>query len=715
MSIIIEEIVVNPLIQIEETIEEITIPISEMQMPGPQGIQGIQGLKGEQGIQGAPGSGVKITPWIAGTYASGDQVNHLGKDWVSNAATVAGDVPGTSAKWNVRLTAYENKANLIVGKNVFNKATALIGYYLDRNNYLAVSATYDVSDFIPVTPGQIFKSNYNLRFTTYFDNNKLNVAGGSNDSLSSFTIPAGVYFIRVSISHTDINIFQLELGTVSTAFEAYKLVIDNSQFRDNFLSGEKVLDNSLSGEKIIDNSLIERKTTFFDTSKNLFNPNDVDVKLGFYVNGLNGTTPANASYNASGFIPVTALQQYTMSCKHQIAWYDSSKVFISGSLSADTNKTQTAPAGSAYLRCTIPVSLYSTFQVEAGAVQTAYAPYGYALKEKYITKQLEKIGLDKYESILGEEGKILSQSNLTDASIIEITDFPLHLKKGISMSIYADLSLVGTVSYGKGYGKYRGEYYTIDNTNIYQYNDSVLVTTKAHGLVISTFIKSSFSVDDNGVANFILQSLTGYYKTTFQMLSEMNYEPFIRTGGQSLSNIKLTITCKDFRHPVWAFGDSYFGIGRWPGSMKTFGYFNFLINGLAGQSSPGAYADLLKCLNYGTPKYIIWCLGMNDADASYIETLNLLKSLCDSKNIKLILSTVPTVPSRNKEVIKTTVLTSGNRYIDFYKAVGANNAGMWYSGYLSADKVHPNQVGADALATQVLIDFPELMQYGKNL
>ena len=215
----------------------------------------------------------------------------------------------------------------------------------------------------------------------------------------------------------------------------------------------------------------------------------------------------------------------------------------------------------------------------------------------------------------------------------------------------------------------------------------------------------------------LVQSLTGYYKTTFQMLSEMNYEPFIRTGGQPLSNIKLTITCKDFLHPVWSFGDSYFGIGsgRWPGSMKTFGYFNFLINGLAGQSSPGAYADLLKCLNYGTPKYIIWCLGMNDADASYIETLNLLKSLCDSKNIKLILSTVPTVPSRNKEVIKTTVLSSGNRYIDFYKAVGANNAGMWYSGYLSADEVHPNQVGADALATQVLIDFPELMQYGKNL
>jgi len=43
MNIVIEEIVVNPLIQIEETVEEITIAVSEMSMPGPQGEQGIAG------------------------------------------------------------------------------------------------------------------------------------------------------------------------------------------------------------------------------------------------------------------------------------------------------------------------------------------------------------------------------------------------------------------------------------------------------------------------------------------------------------------------------------------------------------------------------------------------------------------------------------------------------------------------------------------------
>ena len=39
MNIIIEEIVTNPLIQIEETIQEITIPVSELQMPGKSAYQ----------------------------------------------------------------------------------------------------------------------------------------------------------------------------------------------------------------------------------------------------------------------------------------------------------------------------------------------------------------------------------------------------------------------------------------------------------------------------------------------------------------------------------------------------------------------------------------------------------------------------------------------------------------------------------------------------
>jgi hypothetical protein len=310
-------------------------------------------------------------------------------------------------------------------------------------------------------------------------------------------------------------------------------------------------------------------------------------------------------------------------------------------------------------------------------------------------------------------GEITSPT-LTDGNILEITDFPYHLMKGISMSFYAELTLNGSISYGKGFNKYRGEYFTIDDTNIYYYFDRTLQVTKAHGLTIDTFLRSSFSVDDSGIANVVLESSTGTFQTTFMFNFRMNFEAFIKTDGQDLANVTLTCSSNEFDHAVWAFGDSYFAVSdsRWVGIMKDWGYFNYLINGLAGQNSTGSYADFERALNYGTPKYLLWFLGMNDTNSEYSSILSLVIDKCNEKGITLILSTTPTVPILDKETIKAEVLASGYRYVDFYAAVGTDPSGNWTTGYLHSDNVHPTSSGAIALAEQVLIDFPELKLYG---
>ena len=41
-----------------------------------------------------------------------------------------------------------------------------------------------------------------------------------------------------------------------------------------------------------------------------------------------------------------------------------------------------------------------------------------------------------------------------------------------------------------------------------------------------------------------------------------------------------------------------------------------------------------------------------------------------------------------------------------------DDSGYWYPGYLYSDNVHPTELGAQVMATQVLTDFPELLQYG---
>lgn len=124
--------------------------------------------------------------------------------------------------------------------------------------------------------------------------------------------------------------------------------------------------------------------------KNLFNPADPGVALGNFPSNATGDLQANVAYNATGFIPVTGGQQYTVSQKHYLCWYNVSKQFISGTSGSDTAVTKTAPAGAAYLRCSAQAGAnWSVFQVEKGAVQTSYEPYKFdvELSDGLVKKQ----------------------------------------------------------------------------------------------------------------------------------------------------------------------------------------------------------------------------------------------------------------------------------------------------------------------------------------
>lgn len=117
--------------------------------------------------------------------------------------------------------------------------------------------------------------------------------------------------------------------------------------------------------------------------KNLFNPADPDVKLGFFINFSTGIPTANASYNASGFIPVTPGETYTISFSHQRAFYDANQNYVSGTngTEATLGATFTVPAGCYYLRSGCSTGSWSTFQVEAGSSKTAFEAYGRTIDE----------------------------------------------------------------------------------------------------------------------------------------------------------------------------------------------------------------------------------------------------------------------------------------------------------------------------------------------
>lgn len=574
----------------------------------------------------------------------------------------------------------------------YNDPDVANGYFLSNLGVETENNIYNISGYIPIAEGQVFYKGDAFgggSYTCYYDNSKVLIA---STAINKQVIPwiTGASYIRVTYGYDD-----------SVLYESEQFMLLN------YLKRFVVTDS------IANNAVTEDKTSFFNNI-NLFNYQAVGLDEGYFVN-TTGTLSANDSYAASEYIPINP---YDVIRKTEAyggaaysAFYDSSFNFISDSQSVEP--IIVAPSTAAYVRVSTFTASKDTYMLVRGTVLPIdYVAFGTKAIEDDMSNYTRRIKAQG-----GNDSSITETSTLSSGSTLEDDEFPLNLKKGLAMSFYAEFSTFPTsIYFGKGYNLWRGYWFEIDSTNIVLKSyDTVenIMDTQSHGLTFDTFIKCSFTVDNEGIANLILQTITGYFKTTFDYDYEGCNTPFLTTIGQDLTDVKMTCGCSEFQRQVWIFGDSYVSVAdvRWPYYLHDFGYFNFLLNGLSGGTSEGLYSDLIKCLKYGTPKYIVWLLGMNDSYANFVTYFDKVKELCIGLDIELIVSTIPTVPIVDNEAKKTYVESSGLRYVDFYKAVGADALGAWYSGYLYTDQVHPTALGAQALATQILVDFPEIMQY----
>ena len=196
-------------------------------------------------------------------------------------------------------------------------------------------------------------------------------------------------------------------------------------------------------------------------------------------------------------------------------------------------------------------------------------------------------------------------------------------------------------------------------------------------------------------------------------------EIFVEAEGVEIKNCKLNWSSDGFARKIWILGDSYSGFGhaaRWPFYLYRDGYNNNMISGYPGMSSEAAIEEFRRFVDYGSPEFVVWTLGMNNADkdgkvnAGYLKSVEEFIKICEERGITPILSTIPNVPERDNSPKNEWVRKSSYRYIDFNRAVGADKDVHWYPEMLSADNVHPAAKGAEALYMQVLCDFPEIMQ-----
>ena len=295
-----------------------------------------------------------------------------------------------------------------------------------------------------------------------------------------------------------------------------------------------------------------------------------------------------------------------------------------------------------------------------------------------------------------------------------------NIKKNNTFSFMAKVTSFGGILIGQGFETYSGAWAEITDTKliVHNYAQSDTAVEYTHGLTISDYIYVQIFV---GTAKATISIFSGgnNFKQENANWFGCNGTPFAKSDGSTLTDCVFTWSCADLRKSVWVFGNSYIGLNnsaRWATQLKNAGFAdNVLFNGYAGEASSDAIAALTNALKYGKPQKLVWCLGMNDGadsanapSANYSAGIAQVETICAASGIELIYATIPSVPNQSNEKKNEYVRGTGKRFIDFAAAVGASASGVWYTGMLSNDNVHPTEAGAIALYHRAIADCPEL-------
>ena len=275
---------------------------------------------------------------------------------------------------------------------------------------------------------------------------------------------------------------------------------------------------------------------------------------------------------------------------------------------------------------------------------------------------------------------------------------------------------------GHGEAIYGGSYIELTATALRVYNyttEPTLIKEEEHGINISGSVNLVIRTH-LCTADVTVFSSDNLYVIKGVSWSGRNGEIFATAVGTDIFEPRMRWHSFAYEHDVWVLGDSYLNSGakaRWPYYLKENGYTRYLLLGYPGRNSTAGIADFKQALLHGTPKYAVWCLGMNDTDIdnaisqSYKNAVDEFLDICKEKSITPILSTIPCTPKVENLYKNEWVRASGYRYVDFARAVGAiNSLSPWTRGMLSSDNIHPAELGAKALYAQFIADFPEILK-----
>lgn len=436
--------------------------------------------------------------------------------------------------------------------------------------------------------------------------------------------------------------------------------------------------------------------------------------VGKYL-AANGSTSVNAIYAISDYIPFTSgmgtLSSWVNGSANNngegyIILYDADKnIVYTTTLTASGGKVNWVE-NTAYARFSIRDYANGEVQIVVGADKKPYSPYDGEFAQTNVNKQNEWTITGSVAS-----GKYLN--------------LPLSY---IRKNNFVAATLTGPITNVRiGYGlqnAYQGWWVELTSTqvNIYQYISSATLkeTFIDHGLNLSlATVHVAISTEGKTAKVIIVAGGKSFVKELKAWYG--GGAPGVYNGGTTSINVTLTNCPRDIKSDIWLYGDSYFSYwqtDRWTYYLLDWGFKNVMLSHLPGINSPNMLPVFLNELTLRTPRYAVWCLGMNDnadtnedtPNSAWLTAITKFISICEYKGITPILATIPCVPGKSHAGKNKWVQNSGYKYIDFAKAMGATSDSTWLSGYLSSDNIHPTAEGAVVLAAQAVVDFPQLTQ-----
>jgi hypothetical protein len=455
-----------------------------------------------------------------------------------------------------------------------------------------------------------------------------------------------------------------------------------------------------------------------ERSNNLLNLDTMEYGKYIMDTGAGG---ANDNYNVTDYIPVNPGETLRMQLKMYnnrydtetnqygfnmtfLAAYDKNKQYVSGAKNA---KTYIVPENVAYVRVTIFAKYFKNEFSDVALIisdSSDIQPYE-PFYERVVIKPeaLPKTIKSKSISIDNTVQPLNSSVTLT---VPQLKKNKTIAFSGIFTGNLTELSIVQ----GEGSGFTEAKC-VVTATSITIIKNNATVYTAEHGLTFGTHFSLVLATKNANKTKVYLAS-GGNNFTSAEFIWNSSKSALKLYTNTPFTHYQFTFGSSDFDKKLWMYGDSYFD--HWLPISIDRGYTNCLTDGYSGCTSKASRDSFELAIQHGTPNVVVWCLGMNNGDngavnSSWLESINAVKEICDSKGIDLWVTTIPNTPTVDNSY-KNAYIRENFKYIDISKYVGAEESTAWYDGLLSTDNVHPSTKGDFYIAGVMETCFPEMLE-----